>query len=230
MFAQVRDALLHLAFPHLCAGCGNSLSSAADLLCIRCIADLPLTGFHRHADNPVEKVFWGRLPLAGATAHCYFTRDSLMQTLMHEFKYRGHRELGFFLGRQMGQHIATSGRFRGVDALVPLPLFASRERRRGYNQAFVLCQGMAEAMKIPVLKDAVRRSTSTETQTKKSRVERWRNMEGRFELCGEGLEGKHLLLVDDVITTGATLEACGRELLTVKDLQLSVAALCYSRS
>jgi ComF family protein len=118
-----------------------------------------------------------------------------------------------------------------IDALVPLPLFPSKERRRGFNQSTVLCEGIATVLGKPVLKEAVVRATYTESQTKKNRIERWQNMEGRFEVVNkEALEGKHILLVDDVVTTGATLEACGRELLAVDNVQLSIATLCFSSS
>jgi ComF family protein len=152
-----------------------------------------------------------------------------MQHLMHQLKYRGNKELGVYLGRLMGYALEATNRFRYVDALVPLPLFPSKERKRGYNQAAVLCEGMAEAMGKPVLKDVVVRTAHTETQTRKNRIERWLNMEGRFELAKpQAIEGKHVLLVDDVMTTGATLEACGAVLLQGQNVQLSVATLCFS--
>jgi ComF family protein len=147
---------------------------------------------------------------------------------MHQFKYRGNKELGLQLGRMMGDTLHRSGRFE-ADALVPLPLFASRERRRGFNQAAILCKGMAEVLRVPVLEEIISRSQYTDTQTKKGRVERWLNMEGKFILeRPEDIGGKHILLVDDVVTTGATLEACGTELLKAQDVQLSIAALCYA--
>ncbi|HYK55213.1 MAG TPA: phosphoribosyltransferase family protein, partial [Flavisolibacter sp.] len=125
--------------------------------------------------------------------------------------------------------LAASNRFSHVDALIPLPLFPAKERKRGYNQATVLCEGMAATLQKPILKDVVQRVSYTDSQTKKNRVERWQNMEGRFELTHPGLvEGKHVLLVDDVITTGATLEACGREILQATNVQLSIATLCFS--
>jgi ComF family protein len=116
-----------------------------------------------------------------------------------------------------------------VEALVPLPLFAARERKRGYNQATVLCQGMAEVLQLPVLQNSIRRRTMSDTQTRKNRIERWQNMEGRFELLEtQGLRGKHVLLVDDVITTGATLEACGQELLRAGNLELSIMTMAFT--
>lgn len=225
---EIKDAVLHLLFPHVCSGCGNDIVSQESMLCMRCIDAMPETNFELHPNNPVEKLFWGRLQLTEATAQFYFTKESLMQHLMHQFKYKGNKELGMQLGRIMGEQIKKSGRFE-VDALIPLPLFPRKEKRRGYNQATVLCQGMAEAMKIPVLDKVVVRPQHTETQTKKGRIERWKNMEGKFVLTNpDAIRNKHLLLVDDVVTTGATLEACGIELLTAENVKLSVATLCVA--
>ncbi len=217
-----------MLFPHVCAGCGSDILNEETVLCMRCIDAMPETNFEMHPNNPVEKMFWGRLPLVGATAQFYFTKESLMQHLMHLFKYKANRELGLQLGRMMGEQIQHSGRFE-VDALVPLPLFPAKEKRRGYNQATVLCEGMAESMGIPVLDKAIIRPQHTETQTKKGRIERWKNMEGKFILSNpDAIRNKHLLLVDDVVTTGATLEACGNELLQAENVQLSVATLCVA--
>jgi len=217
-----------LLFPHVCAGCGNDLPGVQNLLCMRCMHQMPETYFERYPSNPVEKIFWGRLDLAAATAQYYYTRESLMQHLMHQFKYKGNKELGTQLGRMMGIQLLRSGRFN-ADALIPLPLFPAKERRRGYNQAAVLCEGMAESMHIPVLDKVVIRSEHTETQTRKGRVERWKNMEGKFIIADPGsISNKYLLLVDDVITTGATLEACGSELLKGENVQVSIATLCIA--
>jgi len=189
---------------------------------------MPETNFELHPGNPVEKTFWGRLPLAAATSQFYFTKESLMQHLLHQFKYRGNKDLGLQLGRIMGEQINKSGRFN-ADALIPLPLFPAKEKRRGYNQATVLCNGMAEVMKLPVLSNVITRPRHTETQTKKGRIERWKNMEGKFVLAiADDIKNKHLLLVDDVVTTGATLEACGNELLLAENVKLSVATLCVA--
>ena len=136
------------------------------MLCMRCIDAMPETNFELHAGNPVEKKFWGRLQLEQATAQYYFTRESLIQHLMHQFKYKGNREVGIQLGKMMGENLKNSNRFP-IDALVPLPLFPAKEKRRGYNQATVLCEGMAESLQAPVLKDVIIRSQHTDTQTKK---------------------------------------------------------------
>ena len=225
---EAREALLQLFFPHICAGCGTDNLGKDTEICMRCAASLPATGFTRHPGNPVEKIFWGRLPLLAATATYYFTKGSLMQELLHRLKYKEHPALGLQLGRFMGEILIGSERFT-ADALVPLPLHPERERKRGYNQSRLLCDGLAAVLHIPVWADVVGRPLFTQTQTRKGRVERWKNMEGRFALQEEtALRNKHVLLVDDVITTGATLEACGLELLKVPGLTLSVAALCYA--
>lgn len=225
---EIKDAVLHLLFPHVCAGCGSDILNEESVLCMRCVDAMPETNFELHPGNPVEKLFWGRILLTGATAQFYFTKESLMQHLMHQFKYKGNKELGLQWGRMMGEQIKKSGRFE-VDALVPLPLFPAKEKRRGYNQATILCNGMAESMGIPVLDNIIVRPQHTETQTKKGRIERWKNMEGKFVLTKpEAIRNKHILLVDDVVTTGATLEACGDELLKAENIKLSLATLCVA--
>lgn len=168
--------------------------------------------------------------VTAATAQYYFTKESMMQHLVHQFKYRGNKELCFYLGTMMGQQLAQSNRFNRIDALIPLPLYPSRERKRGYNQAAVLCEGISSVLQIPVWQHIIIRNHHTDTQTQKNRIERWQNIVGSFTLINEAdIEGKHLLLVDDVITTGATLEACGAELLKPGNVQVSVGALCVSK-
>ena len=227
-FKEIKESLLHLLFPHVCAGCGSDILSEQNILCMRCMNAMPETNFELHAGNPVEKIFWGRLPIINATAQFYFTKESLMQHLMHQFKYKGNKELGLQLGRIVGSQLLLSNRFL-VDALIPLPLFPAKEKRRGYNQATLICQGIAEYMNVPVLQDVVIRPQHTDTQTKKGRIERWKNIEGKFVLAKpEAITNKHVLLVDDVVTTGATLEACGNELLKAPNSQLSIATLCMA--
>src|SRR5215510_5711580 len=162
-FKEIKESFLHLLFPHVCSGCGSDLLSEESFLCMRCVNAMPETNFEIHPDNPVEKKFWGRLPLAGATAQYYFTKESLMQDLMHQFKYKRNKDLGLQLGRMMGEYLKRSGRFN-ADAIVPLPLFPAKEKKRGYNQATILSEGMAEYMNIPVLNDVIVRPQFTETQ------------------------------------------------------------------
>lgn len=226
---MIASAFTQLFFPHVCAACGTDSIDTQQLLCFSCATNLPLTNFNHHVDNPVEKVFWGRLPLFGAASYLYFSKQSSVQKLMHQFKYKGHKEIGIYFGRKLGESIIESRRFMELEGLVPLPLHPRKERTRGYNQATILCEGMAEILKVPVLATAIERSSRTDTQTRKSRLQRWQNMEGRFQVRDLGaLQDKMVLLVDDIITTGATLEACGQELLTVPGLILGVATLAYT--
>ena len=225
---EIKHSFFHLLFPHICVGCGSDLLGETSSLCMRCIDAMPETNFELHPGNPVEKKFWGRLQIRGATAQYYFTKESLMQQLIHQFKYRRNKELGVQLGKMMGVQLKLSKRFR-IDAMIPLPLFPAKEKRRGFNQATLLCQGMSEILKIPILDKVILRPQFTETQTKKGRIERWKNMEGKFVLTDpNAIANKHLLLVDDVVTTGATLESCGTELLKAQNVSISIATLCYS--
>ncbi len=223
---NILNDLSHIFFPHICAGCGSDVIDTQAVLCIRCLNEMAITNFNIYADNLAEKNFRGRMPVMNVSSLCYFTKDSLVRRLMHQLKYKGHKDVGYFLGRMMGDSLQKAERFAGIDALIPLPLFASREKKRGYNQAALLCDGMAETMQLPVWNNVIKRRSFTLTQTTKTRAERWHNMEGKFELEDAGqIAGKHLLLVDDVITTGATLEACGQELLTVPGVRLSISTL-----
>lgn len=223
------DDLLHLVYPHSCPGCGNDVIGGNQFLCIGCLNELPVTGFFSADDNPVEKIFWGRVDVVHAGALVYFTKQSIMQRLLHLFKYRGNKEVGLFFGRRIAEELIGSARFGDIDVLVPLPLHYKKEKLRGYNQAEELCNGMAESLNLPVLPNAITRKSRTKTQTHMNRMERWGNIDGKFELSREEyLKGKHVLLVDDVITTGATLEACGTEILKAKGARLSIASLAYT--
>jgi len=220
---------LHLFYPHICTGCGSDLLGEGNQLCLKCIHDLPHTGFADLANNPVEKYFWGRIPLQAAYSQFYFSKEFLMQHLIHQLKYKGDTRIGFYLGEIMGKTLLKSDRFKNIDALIPLPLYPDKERKRGYNQAAVICNGMSSNMNIPVYNNYVIRQHATETQTRKHRTERWENVKDSFKVAKPGdLAGKHLLLVDDVVTTGATLEACGAVILGVNNVKLSVATLAYA--
>ena len=221
--------IVHLLYPEICAGCGSDLLSANQLVCGECMNGLPVTDFYLHQDNPVEKIFRGRLPLVTASAHVYFTKDSLVQNLLHRLKYGGNREVGIYLGQLMGEKLKSCTWYNDLHALIPLPLHFSRQKKRGYNQAALICEGISSVMNVPVLNDVIARRKNTETQTRKSRMERWNNIESKFELKrARGIMNKHVLLIDDVITTGATLEACGAELLKAEGLRLSIAAFAYT--
>jgi ComF family protein len=226
---EIIPSLSHLFFPHTCVGCGSDLISENQLLCLDCIGHLPLTNFALHADNPAEKIFWGRATISSVTCQYYFTKNSILQNILHEFKYKGKKQIGLYFGKIMGDALSKSDRFNSVEAIVPLPLFITREKSRGYNQAAILAEGISSVMNLPILRNAMVRAVSTSTQTKKNRIERWQNISGKFELKDkESIENKHVLLVDDVMTTGATLDACANELLLVNGVTVSIATLAYT--
>lgn len=226
---NIVNSTVHLFYPHLCTGCGSDLLEEDNLLCLKCINDLPHTGFAGIANNPVEKHFWGRLPVTAAHSEFYFSKEFLIQHLIHQLKYKGDTRIGSYLGELMGKNMLGSTRFNSIDALIPLPLYADKERKRGYNQAAIICNGISSVMNVPVLNGHVIRRHATDTQTHKHRTERWENVKGSFMLANENaLKGKHLLLIDDVITTGATLEACGSVILELENIKLSIATLAYA--
>lgn len=228
-FTEAARSFFHLFFPHCCAGCGSDLISQGQLLCLPCLSRLPVTNFHLHADNPVQQLFRGRLPVRYAASYLYFTKDSLLQQLVHQFKYKRRKDIGTWFGKRMGEALKSAVNFPRPDALVPVPLHKTRERNRGYNQAAVLCEGMASVLDLPVWRHHLLRSSDTHTQTHMNRIERWQNMAGKFQVKdAPALQGRNLLLVDDIITTGATLEACGQALLAAAPVQLSIATLGFA--
>jgi ComF family protein len=228
ILTQLKQAFTHLAFPHICEGCGTDVLDDAHELCLYCLSQLPHTQFEKFSPNPMERMMEVRLPIRHAAALLYFTKESLVQQLMHRFKYKRDKELGIYLGKLLGQALRNAPHFQDVDFLIPLPLHPVKEKKRGFNQAALLCEGISQVLQKPVMKHAVTRTSFTESQTRKNRVERWQNMEGRFQLENATLiKGKHVLLVDDVVTTGATLEACGQAILE-SGAQLSLATLCYA--
>ncbi len=220
---------VHLFFPHVCTGCGTDALDHHHQLCLRCLSELPETNFFSQQGNPVEKKFYGRLPIKNGGAGYFFTKDSLLETLVYELKYRGNKDIGFYLGQLLAKFLSDNSRFNEADILIPLPLNPRREKKRGYNQATALCNGIASVWKKPVIDKAVVRKVYTETQTRRGRITRWENMEGAFAVADDSaIANKHILLVDDVITTGASLEACGSEILKVTGTALSIATLAYT--
>ncbi len=231
MIATVKSYLtdlLHLFYPHICLGCGTDALQNDDLICAKCLLELPETGFFSYPDNLVEKKFIGRINIQNAGSAFYFTKDSLLQTLLFDLKYRGNKQSGILLGKLTGFQLLESNRFRDIDAIVPLPLHHKKQRLRGYNQSEVISDSISSILQKPVLDNCVVRTVFTETQTNKDRINRWLNMENAFVVENKHqLEGKHILLVDDVLTTGATLDACGTAMLKIKDIKLSIATVAY---
>ena len=220
------DDLISLFYPRLCAGCNTSLLRGEEVLCLNCLADLPRTNYHEQGENPVFQQFIGRVPLELATAFCRFDKGGRLQHLLHELKYKGNREVGQKLGMLFGYDLIQSPLYQSIDAILPVPLHPKKERKRGFNQSREICNGLSEAMERPLICGNLIRVVHTASQTRKGRFERWENVCGIFSVKNTPeLAGKHLLLVDDVVTTGATLEACCIPLLQIPGVRVSIATL-----
>lgn len=222
------SSLIHLFFPHVCDGCGTDLTSTEEILCLICLEKLPRTGFQHYDANPVARVFRGRVNIRYAMAAYYYRRPSLLQSLVYRFKYHNRQDIALQLGRQMGHMLMQSKWLHEISGIIPVPLSKSRERSRGYNQAALLAAGIAAVIHKPVISDVLIRKNYTSSQTRKNRESRWENVETAFTLKNAAdIRNRHVLLVDDVITTGATTEACCLTLQQEK-VHISVCSLAYA--
>ncbi len=222
---KIIQSLGHLFFPSACMACGETLMNQEKYLCTNCFHDIPLTNFHRYSENSVAELFWGRVYLEHATSLFFYTKGSRYQKMMFKFKYHGFKEIGFELGNYLGSFLINSA-FKEVDMIVPVPLHRKKLKKRGYNQSAWIAMGISGAMKKPVSASNLIRVSHSSTQTNKSRIERWMNVESIFDvLQAEEFQGKHILLVDDVVTTGATLEACAQKIKAIPGTKVSVATL-----
>ena len=220
---------LSLVFPKVCYSCGRSLYKREEGICLHCWYFLPKTNFHFQADNPVAKLFWGRVPVVAAAALYRFVKEGHVQELIHHFKYRGKTEIGITLGKYYGNELKQSALFAGVDVIVPVPLHAAKQKSRGFNQSQVFASGLAAGLGVNMRADLLNRIVSTQTQTRKARFDRWRNVEFVFQTEKmNDIKNKHVLLVDDVVTTGATIEACAQKIVQLENTRVSVATLAYA--
>lgn len=218
-----------LVFPRICPGCGRSLLRFEKFICLQCLYRLPETRYHHFPENPVEKVFWGRIEIERAASFLFFNKGGLTQKLLHALKYRKCREAGIVLGELYGQKLKDTSPFCDADMIIPVPLHPKKQRKRGYNQSEVIGQGLSKVLRIPVVSGMLIRREHSSSQTRKSRYQRWQNVEKIFTVKDtEALREKHILLVDDVITTGATLEACARCIMTNSGAKVSVITIAYA--
>jgi len=226
---ELLNDFLRLIFPLTCAACGNVLMKNERIICLSCNYHLPRTNFHFDQNNPVAVIFWGRVRIENATAFYFFNKASKFRHLIHELKYKGRKDIGIELGRIFGYEMIASEVFRCIDLVIPVPLHKKKQRKRGFNQSECIAYGIAEAIKKPLNASSVIRSVYSSTQTRKTRYDRWLNVKGIFRVTDpQSLTGKHILLVDDVVTTGATIEACATEILNVEGTKVSVAVLAVA--
>lgn len=226
---KILSDIWKLFFPPCCVLCGRRLVGSEEHLCLRCLVRLPRTRLHLRKDNAVEKNFWGKFPVKRATAYFRYAKGNDVSRLVYELKYYGNWRLGIFLGKCVANELLPDDFFCGIDYIVPVPLHKKKEKERGYNQSEILAQGISSVTGIPVFKGLIVRKQYTDTQTHKGGYERWMNVEGVFEcFSAKNLEGKHILFVDDVLTTGATMVACADALGPVPGLQISVLALALA--
>lgn len=226
---NILSDLLWLLFPELCASCDKALNSGEVCLCTYCRLHLPKTNFHLEKENPVVKHFWGKVGVHSAAAYYYFSKGEKVQHLIHQLKYQGKKEVGVFVGEAYGIDLKQSELFSTAEIVIPVPLHASKLRKRGFNQSDCFAQGLSKTMNIPFSADALKRNLATETQTRKHRYERFENVDRVFEVNKpELVSGKHVLLVDDVITTGSTLTSCAEALLEIPGTKVSIAAMAHA--
>lgn len=227
---RLRESVAHLLFPRLCEGCQQPLLFQEEVLCLGCALALPRSGFHHIPLNDAALRLAGRIPFEWATAFGIFTVEGLLQHLLHRLKYSGRTEIGRYLGRQAGWDLSAAPWTADLDGIVPVPLHPAKLRLRGYNQATVLAGGLSEVLGVPVCDDLLRRTRHTSSQTLKSRQERVDNVGAAFDLVSAPAPRSHFLLVDDVLTTGATLEAAARPLVMAPDVRVSILAFALAQS
>lgn len=220
---------LSLVYPDTCSACQSALQNQEFVLCTSCRYTLPYTRCHNQADNPVSRLFYGRVLISNGAACYLFQKAGPVQELIHQFKYKGRKEVGLEIGRLYGLDLKDAPGFDQAEVIIPVPLHLQKFKKRGFNQSELFANGLGGSMQLPVNTSALVRKMSTGTQTRRSRFNRWKNVESIFHLQQpEVVRGKHILLVDDVVTTGATLEACAKVLLEAEGVVVSVAAIAVA--
>ncbi|MFD1094735.1 ComF family protein [Salegentibacter chungangensis] len=221
--------LLNLLYPKTCNCCNGELTKNEEVICTSCLHELPLTNFHQDNVNPAKKVFYGRLQIENATALLYFRKKGMVQELIHNLKYRGNKEIGVYLGKWLGAELSQIEAYKDIQAVLPVPLHRKKLRSRGFNQVEGFARELAKSLDAEYMDDVLLKHSATSTQTLKNRISRWGVIEETFVIeQPEKLRHKHILLADDLITTGATLEACGTKLQEAGGVKISLAAMAIT--
>lgn len=230
---RLLSGLTEIWSPQPCFVCGCGLVEGEKQICAACLRKLPATGFQRYNANPVERRFWGRAKIEGGFAGFYYRKEQVLQRLIHSFKYHGNTEMAFVLGNVLGQMMLdNSDKFLAYDFLVPVPLHPYKLKLRGYNQSRLIADGISEVVGMPVNEEILIRNQFSGTQTKRHKYERWEGVENNFGLGtdGERWTGARLLIVDDVLTTGATIESCYQALSAIPMVKIGVVTVGVAAS
>ncbi|MDR2027206.1 MAG: ComF family protein [Prevotellaceae bacterium] len=231
MLAKIWDSLFSLVFPDLCEVCGTPLVRGERYICLSCLYKMPRTKFWEKEANTVEQLFWGRVNIEHACSLFYFRKGSDYRILIHKLKYKGKYNIGLRLGEELGACLGNSPLYKNVSMIVPVPLHPLKERQRGYNQSEYIASGISNIMNLPVEKKNLIRTKYTQTQTRKNVIERWENVQSIFDVRDKsGFDGEHILLVDDVLTTGSTIESCASAVLNSCTCKVSIATVGYASS
>jgi len=226
---KLSNQIFSLFYPNLCAGCHVDLVRHEKIICLSCWETLPKTNFHLRETNPVAQKFWGKINIQHATSFYYFNKEGRLQQILHALKYRKQFDVGILLGQKMGVDLLYADWIKNIDLIIPIPLSKEKMRIRGYNQSESIALGLSAVLNIPVQTNTVIRVKNTASQTNKNIAERMENVKNAFAVQdAEKLKNKHVLLIDDVLTTGATLEACARELHTIENCKISIATIAYA--
>lgn len=230
MLTEFLVRLINLISPKRCAVCGCRLSIGEDVICSVCNIHLPRTHYTKAAfDNKMAKLFYGQIPIERAAALFFYERQSETSRIIHSMKYFGHPETALFMGRMLAEEAKDDDFFDGIDAIIPIPITRKRQRERGYNQSEYIAKGVNEITGIPIIKGAVTRKTFGKSQTKMNRWQRNDNVKDAFHAKDNGkLKGKHILIIDDIVTTGATIISCVNEIKRCGDIKVSVLSLGFT--
>jgi len=223
---KIVDDFINLIYPRYCLCCGRALVTGEEYICTHCMFNMPKTNFHLNRDNTLLRKFWGLIELRYALAYFKFIKSGLVQRLLHHLKYENYPELGYMIGNIYGSELNAHGLSANLDLVIPVPLHTTKLRRRGYNQSEPFAQGLSESMGLVMGTEIVCRVVKTATQTHRTKHQRWKNVQGVFRVEQPKLiENKRILLVDDIVTTGATLESCASELISAGCKEISIAAI-----
>lgn len=226
---EILEDLFRIFFPKLCANCENHLTKNEEIVCTFCRHDMPLTDFINYSENKITKTFYGRIPLEKATALLYFRKKGITKKLIHELKYKGNEEIGAFFGNWIGEIIKENNEFSDIDFIIPVPLHQNKLKKRGYNQVLKFGERVSYYLERPLLEEVLIKTSTSKTQTFKDRFERLNTIDKQFYLNEVSiLKNKHVLLIDDVITTGATLEACAKKIQKTEGVKISILTMAFT--